>query len=323
MELSQLRAFISVLDSGSMLHASKALKISRTTVHTRLAGLEESLGVELLVRTHRGVHPTEFGRDFASRARSLLEEADALSRAAARQREEVLGQLYLRVCVGLPPQFSMTLMREIARRHPEVALRFEVTKDPTDEIPPEVDIVLHFAPAVPAGPFRTFALSRFPEHLLASSRYLDAHGRPESLDDLAEHRLMSWSPPGERGSHLPLRDGGMLPWQPDVISEEVHVLHCLAAAGQGIALVPDNPRLRAIVPGDPREVVLPELVGRESSLWVLLPEAQADTPRSRAAVRLLRDISRGVFCLSEIEQMPRRGDDEAASEAGNELAAEP
>ncbi|NJK32946.1 MAG: hypothetical protein HC927_11360 [Deltaproteobacteria bacterium] len=69
----------------------------------------------------------------------------------------------------------------------------------------------------------------------------------------------------------------------------------MAAAGLGIALLPDAELGRGTVPGEEFEVVLPEMVGRESGIWVLLPEAQVSTPRSQAAVRLLRDLAKGLF----------------------------
>lgn len=295
MELSQLRAFIAVLDSGSLLNAGKALKLSRTTVQARLAALEDSLGVELLVRTNRGVQPTEFGNRFAVEARVLLRDADALVRSTARQSQEVLGQLYVRGAVGFPPQLLMILVMEITRRFPNLALRAEAASNPPVGLSPDVDVVLHFGPAVPSGAFRTFALIRFPEHLLASRRYLDTHGRPQTLEQLVEHRLMSWCPVGEDGRSLPLRDGGTLEISPYFVSNDVYVLRCLTAAGQGIALLPDAEMARGVVPGEELEEVLPDRVGRECSVWALLPEAQVATPRSRAAVRLIREMATGVF----------------------------
>lgn len=302
MELSQLRAFLSVLESGSLQHASKALGISRSTLHARISGLEESLGRKVLVRTHRGVEPTEFGGLFAAQARALLGEADKLARFARRQSEEVLGELYLRSAVGFPPQLLMSLATSFARLYPDLTMRMEVDARPAEAIPADVDVALHFGPAVPAGPYRTFALVSFPERLLASRRYLERHGRPRALEDLMDHRLMSWWPAGEDGHRLPLRRGGTVEFTPALVSNEVYVLRSLAAADQGIALLPDADVARGVVPGEALEGVLDDLVGRQSSVWVLVPEAQAETPRSRAAVRMLREIARCALCRPEASE---------------------
>ncbi|MEZ4452908.1 MAG: LysR family transcriptional regulator [Nannocystaceae bacterium] len=293
MELTQLRALIAVIDAGSLLTASRALRISRSTMSARIDELEESLGRPLLVRTHRGIHPTEFGRRFADDARGLLRDADALTSAARRSDQEVAGPLRLRGAVGLPAAMLTTLVAEVARRFPGITVLAEAARDPSEHLTPDVDVVIHFGPRVESGPYRTFALGRFPERLVASRRYLAEHGRPRGLTTLEDHRLMSWRPPGELGDHLPLRDGGALPIAPFFVSDQVDVLLALARADQGIALIPD---LRGDLGADDDdlEVLLPELVGREASLWALLPEARAASPRSRALVQILRELAPGV-----------------------------
>jgi DNA-binding transcriptional LysR family regulator len=298
MELSQLRAFVAVLDSGSLLHASKALEVSRTTLHSRIAALETSLGVELFVRTPRGVEPTEFGRNFAEGARTLLGDADDLALSTALQATEVLGDLHVRASVGFPPQVGAHLVGRVAQLYPDLNIILELEGDPTREPGPEVDVILHFGAPPTTGSFRTFALIRFPEHLLASPGYLDRHGSPQTLDELRAHRLLSWMYAGFDGRRWALRDGGEFEVSPAFISNHVYTVRELAARGQGIALLPDADIAKGTVPGEQFVVVLPELVGREVGIWVLLPEAQVMTPRSRAAVKLLRELAQGIFCKS-------------------------
>ncbi|MCX4247366.1 LysR family transcriptional regulator [Paraliomyxa miuraensis] len=297
MELEQLRAFVGVVEHGSLLTASKAMRISRTTLHSRISALEEGLGRELLVRTSRGVLPTEVGRELAEGARRLLADAEALAQSAAHDGDRVLGRLRLCAAVGFPPQLAMALTSQLARRHPELEIAAEVTGDPCDDPDPDADVIVHFGPAVPKGPFRTFALTHVQERLLASRRYLEEHGRPQSLEALCEHRLLSWRPPGEDGRRWPLCDGSTLEVSPAVVSNDVLVVRGLAATGQGIARVPDaalgfGPGVMGM--GDALETVMADEVGRRIGVWVLLPETRADTPRSRAAARLLRELAAGL-----------------------------
>ncbi|MFO7565616.1 MAG: LysR family transcriptional regulator [Enhygromyxa sp.] len=298
MELSQLRAFVAVLDSGSLLQASRALEVSRTTLQSRLAALEDSLGVELLVRTHRGVEPTEFGRKFAEGARVLLRDAESLARSTARHGTEVLGELHVRASIGFPPQVGAMFASRVAMLYPNVDFILELEGDPTREPPPEVDVILYFGEPPISGAFRTFNLLRVAQQLLASRAYLDTHGSPRDLDELRQHRLGSWMYPGFDGRRWPLCDGSELDVAPAFLSNHVYCVRELAARGQLIALLPNADVAVGTVPGEDFEVVLPELVGREAGVWVLLPEAQATTPRSRAAVKLLRELSQGILCKS-------------------------
>ena len=295
MEFNQLRAFLAVLDSGSLQAGGKQLQVSRSTVHTRIAALEQSLQMELFVRTHRGVEATEFARHFAERARGLLREADALTQLAARERGEVLGELRVRFTVGLPPKLHTIFPPLFHRRYPHIKLWIEVVEDPARDVPEDIDFVVHFGPRVPSGPFNTFVLARFDEHLIASRRYLDAHGRPTTLAELAGHRLLCWYPPGADRCRLPLRDGGALEVSPAYATNDPFVLHLMSEEGQGVVFTPDANTPSGPIDRSEIELVLPELVGREAAVHVLVPQRQAATPRSRAAVRLLRELVRELL----------------------------
>lgn len=295
MELNQLRALIAVLDSGSLLNGSRLLQVSRTTLHTWIDALEQSLEMELLVRTPRGVQATDFGLQFAERARTLLRDADSLLASAVRERQEVLGELHIRFPLGVPPLLMTSFPALFHERYPHINLRVEVTGAPTDDIPPRTDFILHFGPRVPSGPYKSFVLARFTEHLLASTRYLDRHGRPRTLEELCEHRLLSWRAPGEDGCTWPLRDGGTVEVDPLLVLNDPYPLHRMVGTDQGIAFVPDAGTDKGDTPRDEIELVLPDLIGRESSFHVLVPKTHAATPRGRAAIRLLRELVRELL----------------------------
>src|SRR5690606_11043440 len=61
MELRQLKHFLAVLEHGSMSKAAEALGISHQGLSKSLAGLEEAVQVQLLVRGPRGVTPSTYG----------------------------------------------------------------------------------------------------------------------------------------------------------------------------------------------------------------------------------------------------------------------
>jgi DNA-binding transcriptional LysR family regulator len=73
MLLAQLEAFVEAADRGSVSRAAEALFITQPAMSARLKGLESSLGVELLVRTRRGVRLSEAGKAFLPFAQRALE----------------------------------------------------------------------------------------------------------------------------------------------------------------------------------------------------------------------------------------------------------
>ena len=64
--LAAMDAFIRVVDAGSFSGAAKQLRIGQPAVSKAIVQLEERLSVRLLLRTTRGLAPTEAGWIFTS-----------------------------------------------------------------------------------------------------------------------------------------------------------------------------------------------------------------------------------------------------------------
>ena len=86
MREAHLRDFIAVAEAGSVRLAARRLEISQGAVSKNLAALERELGVSLLLRSTRGVEPTQYGRVLLRRARlaalelgKAVEEIEALT----------------------------------------------------------------------------------------------------------------------------------------------------------------------------------------------------------------------------------------------------
>src|SRR5260221_4502872 len=57
-----LRYFLAVARHGSTIAAAKALSLSQSTVHRRLAELEKRIGRKIVIRRATGYRLTEFGK---------------------------------------------------------------------------------------------------------------------------------------------------------------------------------------------------------------------------------------------------------------------
>lgn len=105
MDSRQLDYFRRIVEHGSMSGAARLLSVAQPSLSQQTRNLETLLGIELLVRTPRGVVPTEAGRrlyDHACKIFRMLEEA----------RADVIGmnaEPAGRVVFGLPASASMAL----------------------------------------------------------------------------------------------------------------------------------------------------------------------------------------------------------------------
>ena len=81
MELSQLRMFVAVAETGSFTKAAKTLYVSHSTTSRGVSALEEELGTPLLERDNRVFGLTEAGEKLLPKAKEILRLAEELKSA--------------------------------------------------------------------------------------------------------------------------------------------------------------------------------------------------------------------------------------------------
>jgi DNA-binding transcriptional LysR family regulator len=112
MLLSQVEAFLTVAERRSVSAAAQVLYVTQPALTTRIKNLERELGVELFVRTPRGMRLSAEGRAFrphAQRAVQALAEGRELLR---ERREGRVGELL----VGAAPALSTYVLPLVLRR---------------------------------------------------------------------------------------------------------------------------------------------------------------------------------------------------------------
>lgn len=123
MNLRRLKYFVKIVDIGSLTQAAEVLYIAQPALSQQLATLEGEVHQQLLVRTKRGVTPTEAGKVLYRHAQIILRQCEqALADMEAAGRG-LSGQ----VSVGLAPgtaasALALPLLRTVRARHPGVLL---------------------------------------------------------------------------------------------------------------------------------------------------------------------------------------------------------
>jgi LysR family tcuABC transcriptional regulator len=120
MELRQLRAFVRVVELGSISRAAMDLNVVQSALSQQITKLESELATRLLQRSPQGVTPTDAGVAFFREAQLTLRHAAQAVRAAQESR------LSGTVSVGMPPTtaavLGMPLMRALKERYPDIRL---------------------------------------------------------------------------------------------------------------------------------------------------------------------------------------------------------
>jgi DNA-binding transcriptional LysR family regulator len=80
--LREMEMFVRIVEAGSFSAAARDLNMGQPAVSKTIAGLEDRLGVRLLVRSTRRLSPTEAGLAFYERALRAIAEANEAEAAA-------------------------------------------------------------------------------------------------------------------------------------------------------------------------------------------------------------------------------------------------
>ncbi|MCV7191300.1 LysR family transcriptional regulator [Mycolicibacterium brumae] len=117
--LRELRFFVTAADAGSFTDAASQLHVSQAAVSRTIAGLEKTVGAQLLRRVPRGCEPTSTGGQILPHARRVLAEAQSFTEFLT-SRHGVLRLGYAWAAVG---RHTARLQRDWAARHPDIELQ--------------------------------------------------------------------------------------------------------------------------------------------------------------------------------------------------------
>jgi len=186
---SELEFFVLLARHGNLSAAARLLDLTPPAATKRLAQMEARLGVRLVNRTTRSVSLTGEGETYLSYATRILGELREMEEAVSRGRSVPRGLLRINATLGFGRNTIAPLVSEFAKRYPDVEVQLELTDRPVELVESGVDLAIRFGelPDKRVNARRVMSNRRF---LCASPGYLDKHGTPATLADLAQHRCI-------------------------------------------------------------------------------------------------------------------------------------
>jgi DNA-binding transcriptional LysR family regulator len=126
MDFKQLRAFVTVADTGNVTRAASLLNLVQPAVSRQLRLLEEDMGTELFDRSRHGMQLTASGKTMLEYARRILNEV-ARAKAEIQPTEgPVAGIVSIGLLASTSDLLATLLAGEVARRHPHIRLRLTI-----------------------------------------------------------------------------------------------------------------------------------------------------------------------------------------------------
>jgi DNA-binding transcriptional LysR family regulator len=190
--LQAIETFVRVVDTGSFSTAARLQNIGQPTVSKLIAQLEDWLGVRLLLRSTRGLTPTEAGLSFYSHARRMIEEADEAVTAARGVAQGLSGRVRVSAAVCFARLHIVPKLPIFLEAHPGVEVDLLLEDRNVDLVEEGVDVALRMGAITdPNMTVRKIAERR--RLVMATPDYFDRHGRPETPADLIAHQAVIYT----------------------------------------------------------------------------------------------------------------------------------
>ncbi|MCB1954055.1 MAG: LysR family transcriptional regulator [Rhodocyclaceae bacterium] len=186
---AELEFFVLLNRLGSLSAAARALDITPPAATMRLASMEKRIGARLLNRSTRKISLTPEGEIYLAHAERLIEDLRELDELVSGNRRAPRGLLRVNAPLGFGRTVIAPLVSRFTARYPEVETQLEVTDRPIDLIGRRFDLAIRFG-ELPDNRINARRIMSNRRFLCASPLYLERHGTPNTLAELARHRCI-------------------------------------------------------------------------------------------------------------------------------------
>ena len=303
--LQQLAAFAETAKHGSFAAAARETGSAPSTLAKAVARLESSLGVRLFHRTTRQVSLTPDGERLFHRCQRLLLEVEELQAEASGVAEAPTGTLRIDLPIVIGRRLILPLLARMLQRYPGLSLDLRLQDGYVDLVKEGVDLALRVGvlkdSSLVARRFGTQTLV-----LVASPDYLETHGTPARVEQLAGHSALLFRMPSsgkERPWQLRQR-GRSLEMQPAsrVLLNDGEAMVEAARLGLGLGQVPDYFVKGELASGALVEV-LPQARPAPMPISIVYPGARLVPLRVRL---LLQELEAMAHSQGEVESAATR-----------------
>ncbi len=189
MDWDKLRIFHAVADAGSLTHAGDTLHLSQSAVSRQIRALEESLGTTLFHRHARGLILTEQGELLFEATMSMTRKLDGAAARIRDSEEHVFGELKVTATVGFGTLWLAPRLVKLYEKYPDLKIDLILEERVLDLPMREADVAIRMKEPSQSDLIRRRLLN-IRMRLYASPEYLEKAGMPQSLTELASHRLI-------------------------------------------------------------------------------------------------------------------------------------
>lgn len=287
--LAAMETFVCVVETGSFSAAARRLNIGQPAVSKTIAHLEKRLAVSLLLRSTRGLSPTEAGLAFFERAKRALEEADEADNAARGIASGLSGNLRISAAVTFGRLHIVPQLGPFLDQHPQLNIDLMLDDRNINLVEEGIDVALRMGALTDSGlTARKIAACR--RVVLGTPAYFAKHGEPSCPAELSKHQAVVYNLGG--GTTWEFAKGTEK--QSVILSGRLRVsaaegVREAVLANQGLTLASEWMFAPELASGAVKTVMhdwtLPDL-----DLWAVFPTGRMASAKARAFVEYVQGV---------------------------------
>lgn len=190
MKISEMELLVRVAQTGSMTLAAQQLNLTPAAVSAAVQRIEAAVGVRLFERTTRSLHPTDEGQVILAGCEDVVGRWQQTLDDARGSKADIEGVVRLSAPADITNEVLAHVVVEVCAAHPKL----RVVLDTSDTIKhlhgDAIDMAIRYG-ALQDSSLSARRLASAPGMLVAAPSYLDAHGTPTRVEDLADHRCLT------------------------------------------------------------------------------------------------------------------------------------
>ncbi|VXC12863.1 Transcriptional regulator [Burkholderia sp. 8Y] len=205
--MAAMETFVTVVDAGSFSAAARRLKLGQPAVSKAIAQLEERLGTCLLLRSTRGLAPTDAGQRYYDHALRAIDEADQAEQAARESSEGLSGRLRIGAAVTFARLHVLPALKSFLDQHPDLSIDIVLDDRSVDLLGEGVDVALRMG-ALEDSTMTARRISSARRFVVGTPSYFAEAGVPRTPVELNRHQAVVYSLRGGGESWLFSRSDG-------------------------------------------------------------------------------------------------------------------
>jgi DNA-binding transcriptional LysR family regulator len=303
MLIEDLQVILKVAELRNITAAATILNMSTATASAAVKRVENTLGIQLFIRTTRRLRLSIAGEKYIPQCEQALLMLDQAKQSMKDEQNIIDGELRIALSSDLGRNLVTPWLDEFIETYPKVSLRLNISDSNIDFYRDSVDIALRYGSPNDAHLYG-FKICNVPRLLCATQEYLDKNGTPKHPHDLPSHNGLLyqlydiihdvWTFSDQKTEYK-------IKISSNRATNDGDLVRRWCVAGKGLAVKSCLDMSTDLLSGNIVNI-MPEFKPTPTELWLVCPSRQLITP----SVRLLRDTFKKK-CTAILKQLIEKG----------------